>query len=338
MVSLKDIAKTCGVSTATVSKALNGHKDIGEETKDRVRQVAKELGYVPNAAAKSLKTRYTKNIGALFIDQAQSGLTHDFFSNVLDGFKRSIERQGYDLTFINCSKERPNRMTYLEHTRYRRFDGVVIACVDFDDPEVKELVESEIPVVTIDHRFNSRTAVVSDNVNGMRELVSYIYEMGHRNIAYIHGADSAVTQSRLASFYKTCEELGVKVPEEYIKEAAYRNTSAAYTATRELLDLSNPPTCILYPDDFASFGGMAAIADRGLVIPDDISIAGYDGIKIARHVKPVLTTLKQNTQEMGVKAAESLISMIERPKTTIVQQIDVEGEVIKGGTVKDLRK
>lgn len=336
MVSLKDIAKTCGVSTATVSKALNGHKDIGDETRTKIHQTAKEMGYIPNAAAKSLKTKYTKNIGVLFADEAQSGLTHDFFSNVLDSFKREVERQGYDLTFINSSKDRPNRMTYLEHSRYRRFDGVVIAVIDFDDPEVKELVSSDIPIVTIDHSFNNKTAVVSDNVAGMKELLTYIYSKGHRKIAYIHGADSAVTKQRLSSFFKTAEELGIEVPDEYIREAAYRSTKGAYSQTKELLELPDPPTCILYPDDFATFGGIAAIDDKGLTIPEDISVAGYDGIRISRHMTPMLATYKQNPQEMGRKAAVALVSMIEKPKTTVIEQITVRGEVFEGATVRQL--
>ena len=132
MVSMKDISAVCGVSIATVSKALNDHRDIGKETKEHIRQVAKELGYSPNSAAKTLKTNRTYSLGVLFVDDEQSGLTHDYFAHVLDSFKRTAEERGYDITFINSCKTRPQRMSYLEHSRYRRFDGVVIACVDFD--------------------------------------------------------------------------------------------------------------------------------------------------------------------------------------------------------------
>lgn len=333
MASMKDISMACGVSIATVSKALNNHKDIGEETKERIRQVAKEIGYFPDSAAKALKTNRTYSLGVLFVDDSQSGLTHDYFANVLDSFKRMAEQKSYDITFINCCKTRPGRMSYLEHSRYRRFDGVVIACVNFNDPEVEELVRSNIPVVTIDYIFNGKSAVLSDNVKGMRDLVQYIYKMGHRKIAYIHGADSAVTRSRLSSFYKTCEELDVSVPPEYICEAQYRDTQEAYLKTKELLSLKNPPTCILYPDDFACFGGINAIHERGLRIPDDISIAGYDGIQIAINYEPKLTTVIQDTKSLGGRAAEKLISLIENPKTTLTEQIVVEGRIFEGGSV-----
>ncbi|MCI7129420.1 MAG: LacI family transcriptional regulator [Lachnospiraceae bacterium] len=336
MVSMKDISVACGVSVATVSKALNDHKDIGARTKERIRQTAKEMGYFPNSAAQALKTNRTYNIGVLFVDEAMSGLTHDFFSYVLDSFKRTAEEHGYDITFINCSKNGKNRMSYLEHTKHRGFDGVVIACIDFGDPEVIELIQSDVPVVTIDHLFNNRIAVMSDNVNGMRQLFTFIYEKGHRKIAYIHGEDSAVTQSRVSSFYKTSKELGVEIPDEYVRQAAYRNTKEAYDRTVELLDLPDPPTCILYPDDFASFGGINAIQERGLRIPDDISVAGYDGIRVARHIEPKLTTLKQDTERIGYEAAEHLISLIEEPRSTLVQVIMIGGEVLEGHTVRDL--
>lgn len=333
MASLKDISKVCGVSVATVSKALNNHKDIGEETKEHIRKVAKEMGYSPNLSARALKTHKTHGIGVLFADEAMSGLTHDYFSGVLDSFKRTAEKSGYDITFINSCKNRADRMSYLEHSRYRGFDGIVLACIDFSDPEVIELVQSDIPVVTIDYLFNNRIAVISDNVTGMRELLEYVHSKGHRRIAYIHGASSAVTSSRLSSFYRTAESLGMEIPDEYIREAAYRDTVHTYQVTNELLDLPDPPTCILYPDDFAAFGGINAIRERGLRIPEDISVAGYDGIRAARHLEPKLTTVQQDTEQIGCQAARELISLIERPKTTIIEQIIVPGKVVEGKSV-----
>ena len=122
-----------------------------------------------------------------------------------------------------------------------------IACVDFYDPDVVELVRSNIPIVTIDHVFDNRMVIQSDNVAGIRDLVNYIYQRGHRKIAYIHGFDSAVTQARLASFYKTCYDLGLTIPDEYIVEAAYRDTDTTYARTMELLKLKEPPITKSFP-------------------------------------------------------------------------------------------
>lgn len=337
MASLKDISRVCGVSVATVSKALNGYADIGESTRAQIKRVAKEMGYLPNFSARALKTNRTHDIGVLFVDEAMSGLTHDYFSSVLDSFKRTAEQHGYDITFINSCKERSGRMSYLEHSRYRGFDGVVLACIDFDDPEVLELLKSDIPVVTVDYLCGDRMAVISDNVKGMRELFFYVYGRGHRRIAYIHGADSAVTRSRLSSFYAAAQELGLEIPDQYIAEAAYRDTDAAYAATIRLLLLSQPPTCILYPDDFAAFGGLNAIRERGLHIPGDISVAGYDGIPAATRLKPRLTTVKQDTEQIGQTAAGKLIDLIERPEDTQAERLVIPGRLEEGETVSFLK-
>ena len=335
MVSMKDIAATCGVSVATVSKALNDHSDIGEETKQHIKETARKMGYSPNSLARALKTNRTYNIGVLFVDEAQSGLTHDYFSLVLDSFKRTVEDKGYDITFINKGR---NHVSYLEHCRYRGFDGVMIACVDFYDPQVVELVHSNIPLVTIDHIFKNRISVMSDNVGGMRQLLEHVYAKGHRRIAYIHGADSAVTRERLASFYQTAKSLGLVIPDEYIKEAPYRDSWEAGERTRELMRLIKPPTCILYPDDFACLGGLNVLSELGLRVPEDVSVVGYDGIRISRHLSPKLTTLKQDTKSIGSKAGERLISLIEHPKSTLIEQVVIKGEVYVGGTVQDLLK
>ena len=333
MILLKDIAAACGVSVATVSKALNGHNDIGPETRERIRKVADNMGYFPNSAAKALKTNRTYNIGVLFADEAQSGLTHDFFATVLDSFRRTAEAAGFDITFINSSHAQERSLSYLAHSRYRGFDGVCIACVDFYDPDVVDLVRSELPIVTIDHSFDGKISVVSDNVSGMHDLLHYVYEMGHRRIAYIHGLPSAVTQNRLMSFYRTMAELGLAIPDEYIMEAPYRSTSETRDCTFQLLDLPTPPTCIFYPDDFSALGGYSALQQRKLSVPDDISIVGFDGIRLSRHIAPRLTTYRQDMEQMGRVAAERLIELIEHPKDVIQEPILVPGSVYQGESV-----
>ena len=334
MVSMKDISAACGVSVATVSKALNDHKDIGEETKTHIKQVAKEMGYFPNSSARALKTNRSYNIGVLFVDEIpQSGLTHDYFSNILDSFKITVEASGYDITFINCNKGRKNTMSYLEHSKYRGVDGVLIACVNFEEAEVQELIQSDIPVVTIDHLFNNRLSVLSDNVKGMQDLLTYIYEQGHRRIAYIYGQSSAVTDSRMKSFYKTAEELGLEIYDEYITEGKYRDIPNAARNTAKYLEMKERPTCIIYPDDFAAIGGMNEIKARGLSIPEDISIAGFDGINIAAQIEPQLTTIHQDTRMIGRVAAKNLINLIEKPKSALIEHVVIEGSLVKGRSV-----
>ena len=166
MPSLKDLAKECGVSVATVSKALNDQPDISPATRERIRAAAHRMGYLPNAAARSLKTNRTYNLGVLFVDERQSGLTHEYFSAVLDSFKVEAEKHGYDITFINHNISGKS-MSYLEHCRYRNVDGVVIACVNFYEPQVVELVKRQ-------HEKASR--ILSENREKLDELAQYLYE------------------------------------------------------------------------------------------------------------------------------------------------------------------
>lgn len=335
MVTIKDISIKLGVSPATVSKALNGHSDIAEATIEKIRKTAREMGYLPNAAARALKTNRTHNLGVLFTDATQSGLAHEYFSHILESFKVEAERLGYDITFISQNIGN-TPMSYYDHCRYRNVDGVAIASVDFTDPMVLELVQSEFPIVTIDYVFNNRTAILSDNVGGIRDLVTHIYERGHRKIAYIHGEDTSVTQKRLASFYSTCAELGISVPDEYVRPAIFHDPRSSALATRELLALPVKPTCIMYPDDFSFIGGMNEIERSGLCIPEDISVAGYDGIYLSQVLRPKLTTLRQDTKTLGAYAAAQLVKAIESPKLAIPQQILVKGELLPGGSVQQL--
>lgn len=335
MVSVKDIARECNVSIATVSKALNNYGDIGETTREKVKECAERLGYFPNSSARALKTKRSYNLGVLFKEDANSGLTHDFFSHVLESLRETAEENGYDITFTSQYIAR-RKMTYLEHCVYRGLDGVVIACVDFSAPAVQELIQSDLPVVTIDHVFDNRIAVVSDNVHGMRDLAEYVISRGHKKIAYIHGLDSSVTRARVASFHHTLAEHGLSAGEEYTPECPYRDYRLAAKLTEDLLALKEPPTCILYPDDYSCFGGYNDLVRRGYRIGQDISIAGYDGIELTGLLNPQLTTIHQDTDSIGSIAARKLISLIEEPKTTIIDKIVVPGALVEGGTVADL--
>lgn len=339
MVSMKDIAKECGVSVAAVSKALSGQPDISEATRSKVKQAAEKLGYQPNSAAKVLRTHRSHNIGVLFVDVAHNGLTNEFFALLLDSFKRVADSKGYDITFINRGLADGNvgSMSYLTHARYRAFDGVLMACVDFKDPEVCELALSDIPVVTIDYAYENRMSVFSDNINGIRELVVYCAKMGHRKIAYVHDNNgTSVSNERLSSFKETMEGLGLPLPEEYLPEAEYRRTEGTRKATEKLLALKDRPTCILYPDDFSALGGIAAIKAAGLEIPKDISVVGYDGIRMGKNLSPSLTTLRQPTELMGETAAQKLISLIETPAETRIEKTVLKGRLYEGESVARL--
>ena len=335
MVSMKDIAQKCGVSVATVSKALNGQQDISEPTRQRIFETAKELGYTTNSAARALKTNRTYNLGILFIDLQNHGFMHEYFAATLNSFRIESERCGYDITFIN-SDVGHSSTSYLQHAQYRRVDGVAVICADYLDPLVQELVYSDIPVVTLDHAFNNRAAVMSDNMNGIETMVRYVYGRGHRRIAYIHGNKTAVTENRLRGFYRACEALDLKVPDEYVTSCEYHEPVSCYHAAKRLLSLPDRPSCIFFPDDYAWLGGLNAIREAGLSIPEEISVVGYDGLHLAQALNPPLTTWHQNSEELGRLAASMLIESIEHPRTAAPEHIVVQGHLLEGGTVSRL--
>ena len=332
---MKDIARRCNVSVATVSKALNGQQDVGEETRRRITETADAMGYMANASARALKTNRSYNIGVLFVDPMHGGLAHEFFSSVLDGIRMQAEQNGYDITFINC-RVGQRATTYLQHCLYRGVDGVVIASADFNDPMVMELANAALPVVTIDHVFNDGLAVVSDNHKGMEALTRFVVEHGHRKLALIHGEKTTVTINRLGGFYRVCEEFGIPVREDWVREGVFHDPRGCYELTKALLALPERPTCIFFPDDYSAVGGCNAIREAGLRIPEDISVVGYDGIPLSRTVSPALTTWRQDTAGLGQTATARLIELIEHPKTVIRDRVIVEGRLQEGASVKQL--
>lgn len=335
MVTLKDIARHCGLSVATVSKAINGMSDISETTARRIRDTAREMGYMPNAAARSMKTGSSMTIGLLLFLGECSVWTHNYFASIADAIQRVVQTSGYDLVPVNCSAAE-KMGSYLNYCRSRNYDGLVVMSGLYTDSTLVDLINSEIPLVTIDYEFHHRGAVLSDNLQGMRELVRYAYDRGHRQIAFIHGGDTPVTRDRLASFHATCESLGIHVPAEYVREAAYNDPDPSARETEALLKLKRRPTCIIYPDDYSYMGGFRALRAHGLSIPEDISVAGYDGTQIASVYQPSLTTFHQDCDGIGANAAEMLLSAISKPRSFIPRHVVLPGKLVEGESVRDL--
>lgn len=332
MVSMKEIARSCGVSVATVSKALSDKADISKATRDKVRKVAEEMGYTLNASARALKTNRTYNIGVLFVDSMAAGLAHEYFSEILESFKKAAEENGYDITFIN-NRFAGMESTYLMHCKYRNFDGVVVISADFKDPQILELVDSDVPVVTVDYSYNNCSSVISDNTKGLRELVKYAFARGHRKIAFIHGEMTDVTKKRMMGFYSACKELGIPENDEWVLEGKYHDIDLSYLSTKKLLAMEDRPTCIIFPDDYSLIGTVSRLSEEKYSLLDNVSVMGYDGIKMAQFMG--LTTYQQDALSLGRIACKRLIDAIE-DTTGICEHSVVAGRLIEGGTVKQI--
>ena len=331
MVRLKDIAEACGVSVATVSRALNGLTNENKERTAFICQTAREMGYYPNAAARTLKTSRSSNIGILY----ENRMNHEYFSSLLDELRSAADERGYDLTLIGRNNGGTGE-TYYDHARRRNLDGVIVIQADFESADVIRLAGSDIPSVMIDHSYEGCDCVSSDNRASMERIVRFAFDRGHRKIAFITGQESSVMRERLAGFYKTCAELGIRVPEGFVREGHFHNPEECAAVIRELLRSAEKPTCILCPDDYSCLGALWDLKAEGVKIPEDVSLIGYDGVRMGQMIRPLLTTYKQNTGAIAREAVGLLIEAIETPETHKPRQVTVEGVLAEGETLADL--
>ncbi len=337
LATLKDIAKECNVSFSTVSKALKASPDISQKTINKVKKTARKMGYHPNISARALRTNKTFELGVIFEDQTGTGLQHQFFAKIFDGINVEAHNLGYDITFI--SDKMNDHKNYYEHACSRNCDGIAIVYTQFIRPDIQQLIESEIPTVTLDFFYNNEhTAIMSDNTAGMTTLTEYVISQGHKRIAFIHGENTGVTQQRLLAFTNTLLKHSIQIPEEYIQQAVFHKVAPSAEATGKLLSLPKPPTCIMYPDDFSLLGGIQELEKRNRKVGKDISITGYDGLLMASMLTPSVTTYYQNGQIIGSLMAKELISQIENREYYIPKVIPVEGKLIKGNSVINLNR
>ena len=326
MVKLKDIAEACGVSIATVSRALNGQVNENREKTAFICRMANEMGYYPNNAARTLKTSRSNNIGVIYQDL----MTHAYFSRLFDSIRREAEIRKLDLTFID--RDDFTGRHYYEHARQRNMDGVIVVQAEFEAAGILRLATSSIPTVVIDHSYEGADCVLADNRASMEQIVRYLYGRGHRRIAFVQGQKGNVSCERLAGFYKICTELGIRVPVEYIKEGFFQNVTECAEYIMEFLRLPLPPTCVLCPDDLSVIGAILQLQAKGIRVPEDIALVGYDGIAMGQNIVPRLTTYSQDTFRIAREAFLLLTDAIENPDQHVPQRITVAGHLIEGET------
>ena len=335
MVTLKDIARECKVSFSTVSKALKGSPEISIETTEFIKKKAQEMGYHPNIAARSLRTNRTYDIGVIFEDKTGAGFQHQYFATIISGIQKVAFQKGYEMTFVGGDSTK--NYDYYSHALARNYDGLALLSCDFTSSGITGLVKSEIPTVSLDYFYDlDHAAVMSDYTAGINELLEYVISMGHKKIAMIHGEKTWVTDERIQAFNKVCKAHGIDVPAEYFAEGLYHDPVTSSAATEVFLSLPEPPTCIFYPDDYATLGGIRELTSRGLTPGKDISIVGYDGIALTSMMIPPLTTYEQNGETIGRVMAEALINKIENPENFVPKKEMITGRLIKGGTVVKL--
>lgn len=337
MVTIKDVSKRSGYSITTVSKALNNYSDISDATKEKILLLCDEMGYVPNLSARSLVSKKSYTIGIIFEEITGVGLQHPLFSKILESFKSRVESQGYDIMFLSKSMGTEHG-SYLEHSKRKQVEAVLILCSDFEDLEIKKLCQSELPVSVIDYSYAGVSNITSNNKNGVFQAVKHLHQLGHQDIAHIYGSlNLDIGRRRLEYFEDAMRKLGLDVKSDYLVSGEFFSKEDGYNAMGHLLELEHPPTAIFCASDMIAIGAMQAIQEAGFRVPDDFSIVGFDGIDLGQLLSPRLTTIRQDTFKMGQISANQILQMIsDRTHRQIKETITVDTYLIDGETTKNL--
>jgi LacI family transcriptional regulator len=324
----KDIATLARVSQATVSLVLNG---VGESsvplvTRRKVFRAAKNLGYVPNRVAQSLRTRRTKTIACIVPD-----ITNPFYPALERGAQKSAETHGYDVLIYNTDGLPEKERKCLDRLLEGRVDGVVGVFFHLTAHDLRPLLERKIAVIRIEAGPKKLGPwpldnLFVDNVGGAKAATQYLIERGHRRIAMIAGTGGP-ERVRISGYLQALEEFGLK--SELVTHDDF-NEESGYRATKEILSADTPPTAIFAGNDLMALGAMTAIREAKLAIPRKIAVMGFDDIFAARFVTPPLSTINQFQDKLGQVAAEMVLERLnELPNDTAGRQREMPFEVVK---------
>src|SRR5512133_999944 len=304
--TIRDVAEQAGVSIATVSRVLNDRADVSVETRERVREVARSVGYTADPAARGLVTQRTQLVAVVVGDNAgHRDLSLLFFGKVMAAISRRLALSDVDALLLQRLDVAPQH----------RFDAAVLIGVDGNDPLVTELWARSIPLVGVDVRVGGRrTAFVgSDHREGMRLALAHLHGLGHDRIAHVAGAQNTVAGAdRIAAFRREAGNLGLAVPDEYVREADF-SSAGGYRETCALLALDERPTAVIAASDLMALAALQAIRDAGLEPGRDVAVVGFDDLEAAALAHPPLTTIRQDREERGTLAATRAIELIEDP-------------------------
>ena len=305
---LKDIAQQMGVTTTTVSRALNNKPDVSEETRTQILALAQELGYQPSAAARSLKLHTTETIALVFPD-----ISGPFYSEVIRGVEQEAGQSQYNV-LIYGAHGKPSALRFLDSLN-GRVDGLILMARSVGDDYVLRLARQRLPFVLLGFQINGMTAdaLLVDNQAGAYRAVTHLIGHGHRRIALIAGpADSPDSQARLAGYRQGLANHSLPAQEELVAAGNFRRQSGA-AAMNGLLALPQPPSAVLTANDEMALGAIEALRARGIRAPEDMAIVGFDDIDLASYISPPLTTVRQPMYELGCIAVQMLLRRLQEP-------------------------
>lgn len=333
MITIYDIAKYCGVSPSTVSKVINNYSSIPNSTKEKVLKAMDELQYIPNSSATYLSKGKSNIIGILSCFGTKiTPFKHSLFNEILDSFQSEMNKNRYDLLFVSRTVGKADG-TFYKNCISRNIDGVLMLG-NMAHKEMKEVIMSEIPSVGFDYYGDLMTGVFSNNYSLMFQLTEHLVKLNHKEIVFITGEDSRVTDIRTGAFIDCLNKYGIKVSERKLIKSKYVDFARLEQIILELIERKVRPTAIMFPDDYSAIRGIAILKKHGIECPRDISITGFDGIGTFGYFVPRLTTARQNTSKIGIALAQALLDVIEKRESH--QLIEIQGTIIIGESTKQI--
>lgn len=323
--TLKDVAKKAAVSVSTASRALNGYGYASARVQQRVRKTARELGYTPHAAARSLKLQRTCTVGLIIAD-----IANPFYSFLADGVLDRARALGYHVILCATNEDAPLEREYLQVLLQERVDGIIAVPTGNNLALWQQAMAEGTQLVLVDREINGITTdvILVDNVRGAYEAVSYLIHLGHNRIGIISGPRVTTTGAgRLQGYYQAMAAARLSVDPDLVRVTSFKRESG-FEALDALLGLDAPPTAIFAANNVLGEAALFGIRQRGLVIPDDISLLLFDDVPWASLTSPRLTLVSQPARTLGTVALERLVQCLQSTDKTPMQRVVLEPELV----------
>jgi len=301
---MRDVAERAGVSVTTVSHVINETRPVSDELRQRVLAAIDELGYQPNVLARSLRRGETHTIGMIVPDSA-----NPFFAELARGIEDTSFAHGYNLILCNSDGDLDKELIYADVLTEKQVDGILFVAAGVSTDHIRALQERRIPVVIVDREIPdvSVDQVLTDNARGGWLATCHLLELGHRCIGCITGpSDVTPSAERVTGYRQALSEGGIPVDEVLIVKGDFQYGSG-YRAARQILARDDPPTAIFTCNDLMAVGAISAAVEMGRQVPVNLSVVGFDDVRLASFANPPLTTIVQPKYEMGVLATTMLL-------------------------------
>ena len=337
-VTIEDIAKEAKVSTATVSRVINGSKAVSPELTQRVMEVIEKNRFRPNSFARGLVTDKSSIIGVIVAD-----ISNPVIPTTIKGINSVSQKKGYTVLVCESDGDSQKEQMLLERLEEQKASGVILAGMNVDHSRVQKMLDMDFPIVMVTQRSSDGeitiNTVIHDNVNAIIDAVEFLYANGHSQIAFICGPENDYSSGvmRLKGFYEAAKRLDLKIPESYIMHGDFTYESGRECMRRIYEENAVLPTAVLACSDLMAAGAVSGAGSLGLRVPQDLSVMGFDDSDFARYLSPALSTVRIPYFEEGEKAAEELFMLIESGRKATGNLIYVPHKVIRRFSVQSIR-